>query len=593
MIVLPSILCAGIAVEAAAIRGGSHISRPAEDRYTLPSLSVDVSARAEALRVKREGWQYGPSIAGNTSFYPIGALADVATKADTNALFTFQDKHTANVGIDKQNALEAVNATGGIKSLDEYHKLYDHEWVITVPEGPYIGMLSNYTSDLLFSMERLSTAPASVARVGASDALLFAVDNAASITGLSLKQLQAQGRLFVIDYLDQKDLSRSSDIKFGAACQAYFYIHPESGDFLPLAIKPNVEGSDLVYTPEDEENDWTLAKLMFNLNDLWFTQWFHLAAGHETAEIVYLAAIRTLSEEHPLMPFLHRLMKQAWAMRHSAEQRLINVGGPVDQLFPWAGSSAGVYTDALYQSGLASKFRANYLEANLKSRGLLDGAFGPELKSFPYLEDATLVTDAVRTFMKSFVSSYYLTSDDVTADMELQAWIKEAGPAEIQDFPTAVTDVDGIVDIMTHMCYLVAVQHGVLNSNSPVASTASLPLHPLAFYAPLPTEKGVTDVMQYMPPLAAAVGQISLLAAFNRPQFLDTNQTLSHLFDDSEILARMNPETNKAAAAFRMQMDAFSKVVRSRKFDADGLSQGMPFIWNALDPNRAPYWVTI
>ncbi|KAI0554027.1 lipoxygenase [Xylaria curta] len=595
----PGILYAGVAVDAAAIqgsmwsRGGSHVNRAAVNPYSLPSLDVDVSTRAEALRVKREGWQYGPSIAGNTSFYPIGTLADVTTKADTDALFTFQNKHAANVNIDKQTAFDAINATGGVKSLGEYRKLYDHQWVLTAPEGPYTGMLSNYTSDLLFSMERLSTAPASVARVGANDALLFAVDNAASIAGLSLEQLQAQGRLFVIDYLDQKDLPRSSEYKFGAACQAYFYIHPQSGDFLPLAIKPNVEGSDLVYTPEDEENDWTLAKLMFNLNDVWFTQWFHLAAGHEAAEIVYLAAIRTLSEEHPLMSILHRLMKQCWAMRHSAEERLINVGGPVDQLFPWAGSSAGKYTDALYQSGLASKFQANYLEANLKSRGLLNSTFGPELKSFPFLEDASLVTDAIRAFMKSFVSSYYPTSDDVTADTELQAWIQEAGPAEIKDFPTTVTDVDGIVDIMTHMCYLVAVQHGVLNSNTPVASTASLPLHPLAFYAPLPTEKGVADVMQYMPPLAAAVGQITLLAAFNRPQFLDTNQTLSHMFDDADIMARMNPETNNAAATFRAQMDAFSKVVRSRSFDAEGLSQGMPFIWNALDPNRAPYWVTI
>lgn len=201
-----------------------------------------------------------------------------------------------------------IKKSGGINSLDEYSKLYDHQWNLTTPEGPYTGMLSNYTSDLLFSMERLSTAPVSVARVGANDALLFAVDNAASIAGLSLEQLQAQGRLFAVDYLDQKDLPLSSDIKFGAACQAYFYIHPESGHFLPLAIKPNLEGSDLVYTPEDEENDWMLAKLMFNLNDVWFTQWFHLAAGHETAEIVYLAAIRTLSEEHPLLPFLHRRM---------------------------------------------------------------------------------------------------------------------------------------------------------------------------------------------------------------------------------------------------------------------------------------------
>jgi arachidonate 15-lipoxygenase (second type) / 8-lipoxygenase (S-type) len=168
-------------------------------------------------------------------------------------------------------------------------------------------MLTNYKSDLLFSMERLSTAPFSVRRVGAEESLPFAVDNAASITGLSLEELHSQGRLFISDHSDQASLPRSSQYKYGAACQAYFYIHPNSdAQFLPLAIKPNNEGSDLVYTPEDSENDWTLAKLMFNLNDIWFTQWYHLAATHITSEIVYLAAIRTLSEEHPLMSILHR-----------------------------------------------------------------------------------------------------------------------------------------------------------------------------------------------------------------------------------------------------------------------------------------------
>lgn len=90
---LSSVLCAGVAVQAAAIqgsrlpRGGPHSIRQTGNPYSLPALSSDLSARANDVQVKREGWQYGPSIAGNTSFYPVGTLADVATKADTDALF--------------------------------------------------------------------------------------------------------------------------------------------------------------------------------------------------------------------------------------------------------------------------------------------------------------------------------------------------------------------------------------------------------------------------------------------------------------------------------------------------------------------------
>lgn len=190
--------------------------------------------------------------------------------------------------------------------MEDFGKYYNGLWKQTVPDGPYQGMLSNYTSDLLFSMERLSVAPFRLFRIGADDNLAFEVDNAESISGVSLRDLQSQGRLFSVDHSDQKNLPRSSQLKFGGAAQAYFYIHPDSGDFLPLAIKPNNEGSDLVFTPEDNEYDWLLAKMIFNLNDVWFTQWFHLAAGHETGEIVYLSAIRSLSEQHPLMPIMHR-----------------------------------------------------------------------------------------------------------------------------------------------------------------------------------------------------------------------------------------------------------------------------------------------
>jgi arachidonate 15-lipoxygenase (second type)/8-lipoxygenase (S-type) len=595
---ITALLCAQVVVDAAAIGGGAQARpRQAAKSYALPSTDADFEARSVQLALKRNGWQYGPSIAGNTAFYPAGVLGSAAALADKEVVFTFLDAHSANTQLDAKEATAAITAAGGLTSFEDYAtKLYDGLWPRTVPEGPYEGMLANYKDDLLFSMERLSTAPFSVRRVGARESLPFTVDNAASITGLTLEELHSQGRLFLVDHSDQADLPRSSEIKYGAACQAYFYIHPDpsNGAFLPLAIKPNNNGSDLVYTPEDQENDWTLAKLMFNMNDIWFTQWYHLAATHVTSEIVYFAAIRTLSEAHPLMSLLHRVNYRTWAMRHLAAERLIFSGGPVDRLFPWAGSIAGGYTDRLYQSGFASNFRANYFERNLEGRGLINSRFGPELRSFPFYDDASHIMREIRSFMDTTIRSYYRTPGAVREDRELQAWIEEAGPAKIKDFPAGPVDnVEVVIDIMTHIAYLVSVQHGTLNTNSPVASTASLPLHPLALYAPLPTEKGVPDLLPFMPPLAAAIGQITLLASFNRPQFKGSDETITHMFDNAELLGRMTPETRDAEQTFREAMMAFSAEVSARKFDANGLSQGMPFVWNALDPNRASYWLTI
>lgn len=295
-------------------------------------------------------------------------------------------------------------------------------------------------------------------------------------------------------------------------------------------------------------------------------------------------------------------------MRPLAIERLIYPGGPVDQLFPWAGSIAQDYTDGLYQSGEASAWQANYFTTRLEARGLInnnkDGDnSGPSFKSFPFYDDASVVIDAIRTFFTALIDSYYDDAAAVSADVELQAWLQEAsGPAAVRDFPSTLDDNDDkkaqVVDILTHFAYLVAVQHGVLNTNSPVASTASLPLHPLAFYRALPTERGTIasadELVAYLPPPAAAIGQIALLASFNRPEFLGTDQTLRHMFDlDADVRARLSEDTGRAADAFAEAMGAFAGVVGARGFDADGLCQGMPFVWNALDPDRASYWITI
>lgn len=82
-------------------------------------------------------------------------------------------------------------------------------------------------------------------------------------------------------------------------------MHPTTGEFLPLAIKTNM-GADLIYTPEDDENDWLFAKMAFEMNDLFHGQLFHLANTHDVAEPVHQAALRTLSKRHPVRGYLDR-----------------------------------------------------------------------------------------------------------------------------------------------------------------------------------------------------------------------------------------------------------------------------------------------
>lgn len=195
-----------------------------------------------------------------------------------------------------------------MQTLKDYTKLYDGEWENTLPSGPDPGIETNYTQDLLFSMERLSFSPYAVRRLNpASDSLAFQIadSTATAVSGMTLSQLFQAGRLFYADYRDQGSLTPTD--RYSAAVDAYFYIDQSSGDFLPLAIRTNV-GANLIYTPEDTKNDWLLAKMMYNVNDFWFAQWNHLAGTHEVVQISYMAAIRTLSEDHLVLGVLNRRM---------------------------------------------------------------------------------------------------------------------------------------------------------------------------------------------------------------------------------------------------------------------------------------------
>lgn len=197
---------------------------------------------------------------------------------------------------------------GGLQNLSSFDLLYDNQWDLTMPTGLASGAQTNYTQDLFFSMERLSVNPYVVKRLHpAMQKLPFTVDDAVVLrlaAGLTLEQLHNAGRLFLADHSYQGKYPKMQG-RHSAACSAYFYIHPLTGEFLPLAIKTNV-GSDLVYTPFDTENDWLLAKMMFNMNDLFHGQIFHLANSHAVAEVVHQAALRTLSEKHPVRAYLDR-----------------------------------------------------------------------------------------------------------------------------------------------------------------------------------------------------------------------------------------------------------------------------------------------
>ncbi|KAK6212725.1 hypothetical protein LQW54_004992 [Pestalotiopsis sp. IQ-011] len=588
------------------LQGGKAASIPRQtvdngtsvlDPYSLPSDAADPTLRSEGIVVKQAGFLYGPPVAGGP-YFPTGDLGLAGVAVDGAEIQADLTPVRAAADLDTTESLASAAEYNGLQTLHDYTLLYDDHWKATLPSGPLPGILTNYTQDLLFSMERLSLSPYQVRRLNpSSDELQFSIDDtvAENITGSTLQELFSQGRLFYADYRDQSDLTRTE--RFAAACDAYFYIDQASGDFLPLGIRTNV-GSNLIYTPNDEPDDWLLAKIMYNVNDFWFAQWDHFASTHMVVQIAYMAAIRTLSDDHPVLAVVNRLMYEVFAIQPLAASLLFNAGGAADELFPWTGTAAQAFTDKLYKSDGAGRFEANYFETDLEARGLINSEFGPALKNFPFYEDASVIHDAIRAFMTSFVDSYYDEDADVISDGEVQAWVAEAqGPAAAIDFPTLETK-SALIDALSHMAHLASSAHHTVNTNELLSASSTLPFHTPSLYQAPPASKGSLGsqdgITAFLPPLSQVEGQLNLLALFARQGFAGTNRTLAHMFDfDEAVLGRLSDETRAAAAEFYDGMQEFSAQVSSRAFGADGLSQGMPFVWKALDPNVAPYSLTV
>lgn len=284
-------------------------------------------------------------------------------------------------------------------------------------------------------------------------------------------------------------------------------------------------------------------------------------------------------------------MLEVFSIQILAKTLLFTPGGAVDLVFAYSGQSAQAYSTAQYKNGYGD-FKANYFLNNLQTRGLINSTFGPPLKHFPFYEDASTIHTAIRTFVTSFVKSYYPSDAAVLADAEIQNWVTEAqGPAKAFGFPT-ITTRKSLIGVITQLAHLVSAAHHTVNTNELLKVTSALPFCPPSLYKPIPTAKNATlNPVEWLPPLTKVFEQLVFGALFARPQFVGTNRTILHMFDDPDVLRRMNAATREANTEFMRTMGAFRDRVSARDFGADGLSQGMPFVWKALDPNVAPFSV--
>ena len=140
---------------------------------------------------------------------------------------------------------------------------------------------------------------------------------------------------------------------------------------------------------------------------------------------------------------------------------------------------------------------------------------------------------------------------------------------------------------------LASTSHHAVHMNELLDLALTVPFHVAALYKDIPQAKGqVENVIDWLPPYEATIKQLSVASVFARPNIVETDRTLLHMFHDKEMLSRTNDATRAAAEKFKSSMQQFSEEIQHRHFDEYGLSQGMPILWKRLDPCVIPFSIT-
>lgn len=403
-------------------------------------------------------------------------------------------------------------------------------------------------------------------------------------------------------------------------------ITPTAGETVPASTTTR----PLLYTPLDKPAAWTLAKMAFSQNDLFWSSFYHLASTHEVIDVVYLSAVRTLSIEHPVLALISRFARNTFGVRPIFIQKLLNKGGPLDQLFPWGGDQASLLTSQLY-AGDAGKIASNYFRTDLSNRNLAGmgarsrkyfvGKYGPlkifqdkfpRIEIYPYYDDVKRIHDALWDCIAGLVYSMYESDEILRGDSELSAFYNESstpvqeGGAGIQGLLTFHNTRVQLIDFLTHIAYLASIKHNIINTNGPSYGLNTLPYHPMSFFKPLPTTEkekaqltSIDDLATqgYLPDVMQSLKQIALLNAFTRPNYVKEDgeegegQTLFHAFDDPALLRAAPDAFRRAVRVFKTRMEDMSTDFRKRNQGVPNAAN--PFVWTVLDPKWVPWYAAI
>ena len=388
------------------------------------------------------------------------------------------------------------------------------------------------------------------------------------ICNADLKTLINSNKLYI------EDLSFTSKYndpevphKIAPSSIGYFCIN-KLKKFVVIAI--HLIDSNLIYTPYDNKNDWTFARMALNAASMNVQQWDHFIQTHLMLEPIRVEMMRTMSTKHPIYVLLEHHFTQLFANSPVAFSLLLSKGSPYDTIFGW-----GATGTLRFLRDETSKIS---FKKGFKKRMTDDGL--NKIPNYKYRDDGMKLIKALEKFLKSYLQEYYNEDNDILNDCEIQNWAKQSNLV-LLDFPTEFKNMNDLIDTLSNIIFRVSVQHHVLNSDvawHALAFPYSLP----SLYNPVPASKGLTmeNLKNFVLPKPLLPLTLATAAAFVRPFTVDISILGSYRNVD------LGMKSTKAIDQYIKDLQNIEKMIDEREHN-----NPRPFTF--MKPSNLPHYVWI
>ncbi|MCU0919065.1 MAG: hypothetical protein MUF16_01815 [Burkholderiaceae bacterium] len=378
--------------------------------------------------------------------------------------------------------------------------------------------------------------------------------------GSRLATLLAERRLFLLDYALLHGLVPVLG-RFCVAPIALFW-RDGAGQLMPLAIQLGQSPAEapVIFTPRDERWTWLMARSFVQCADGAYHEVVaHLQRTHLVMEPVWVAAARTLPEQHPLYQLLRPHFTGTLDINHMARGSLLAPGGPIDETIAIGAEGSLTLVGMAYDEWT---FDDTDPVADLRRRGL-DSA--EVLPHYHYRDDALALYGAIRDFVEGVLRAYYRDDADVQSDPELQAWAQELESrdgARIRRLPLVdgrFQRIEDLHEVVSRFIFNASVEHAAVN-NGQYDQFGWIPNTPGSMYLPPPRDHTVNDEASFVYALPDGLGVGEQLALVH----LLSKRTTKPLGTYDEDFLVDNLAARGALDRFRARLDDIGRAIVER-----------------------------